>query len=51
MNDPSYAHPEALVTSEWVASHSNDPELRLVESNEDILLYGTGLLHGAVHID
>jgi hypothetical protein len=41
MIDPNYAHPEALVTTEWVATHLNEPNSRLVESNEDILLYGT----------
>ena len=51
MIDPNYAHPEALVTTEWVASHLNEPNARLVESNEDILLYGTGHIPGAVHID
>ena len=51
MIDSNYAHPEALVTTEWVASHLNEPNTRLVESNEDILLYGTGHIPGAVHID
>lgn len=51
MTDSNYAHPEALVTTQWVADHLNDPNLRIVESNEDILLYGTGHLPGAVHID
>jgi len=46
-----YAHPEALVSTEWVAEHLNDPGIRLVESNEDILLYSTGHIPGAVHID
>ena len=39
MIDPNYAHPEALVTTEWVATHLNEPNSRLVESDEDILLY------------
>lgn len=47
----TYAHPEALVSTEWVAGHLNDPGIRLVESNEDILLYSTGHIPGAVHID
>jgi thiosulfate/3-mercaptopyruvate sulfurtransferase len=46
-----YAHPEALVSTEWVAQHLNDPTIRLVESNEDILLYDTGHIPGAVKID
>ena len=45
------AHPEALVTTDWVATHLNEPTIRVVESNEDILLYGTGHIPGAVHID
>lgn len=46
-----YAHPEALVSTEWVAAHLSDPNIRLVESNEDVLLYATGHIPGAVHID
>jgi thiosulfate/3-mercaptopyruvate sulfurtransferase len=46
-----YAHPEALVSTEWVADHLADPTVRLVESNEDLLLYETGHLPGAVKID
>jgi thiosulfate/3-mercaptopyruvate sulfurtransferase len=49
MND--YAHPEALVETDWLTEHLNDPSLRIVESNEDILLYDTGHIAGAVHID
>jgi thiosulfate/3-mercaptopyruvate sulfurtransferase len=46
-----YAHPEVLVSTEWVAEHLNDPKVRLIESNEDILLYDTGHIPGAVKID
>ena len=46
-----YAHPEALVSTDWVAAHLNDPKIRIVESNEDVLLYSTGHIPGAVHID
>ncbi|HET9334622.1 MAG TPA: sulfurtransferase [Gemmatimonadota bacterium] len=46
-----YAHPEALVSTDWVASHLDDPSVRLVESNEDVLLYDTGHIPGAVKID
>ncbi len=46
-----YAHPEMLVSSDWVAKHLNDPKVRLVESNEDILLYDTGHIPGAVKVD
>jgi thiosulfate/3-mercaptopyruvate sulfurtransferase len=46
-----YAHPEALVSTDWVAEHLDDPSVRIVESNEDVLLYSTGHVPGAVHID
>ena len=47
----AYAHPEALVDTAWVADHLNDPKVRVVESNEDILLYDTGHIPGAAKID
>ena len=47
----SYAVPEALVDTEWVATHLNDPKVRLIESNEDVLLYETGHIPGAVKLD
>ncbi|MBA2433123.1 MAG: sulfurtransferase, partial [Chthoniobacterales bacterium] len=47
----SYAHPEALVETEWLAEHLDDDGIRVIESNEDILLYDTGHIPGAVHID
>jgi thiosulfate/3-mercaptopyruvate sulfurtransferase len=46
-----YVHPEVLVSTQWVADHLKDPKVRLVESNEDILLYDTGHVPGAVKID
>ena len=46
-----YAHPEALVETDWLSQHLNDPAIRVVESNEDVLLYDTGHIPGAVHID
>lgn len=46
-----YAHPEALVSTEWVAQNLDNPSIRLVESNEDVLLYDTGHIHTAVKID
>jgi thiosulfate/3-mercaptopyruvate sulfurtransferase len=47
----NYAHPEALVDADWLEQHRNDEGIRIVESNEDILLYDTGHIPGAVHID
>ncbi|MFN3982740.1 MAG: sulfurtransferase [Caldilinea sp.] len=46
-----YVHPEVLVSTEWVAQHLDDPSIRLVESNEDVLLYDTGHIPGAVKVD
>ncbi len=46
-----YAHPEALVETQWVADHLNNPNVRIVESDEDLLLYETGHIPGAVKID
>ena len=46
-----YAHPEYLVETDWVAQHLKDPNLRIVESDEDVLLYMQGHLPGAVKID
>ncbi|WP_284348523.1 sulfurtransferase [Roseisolibacter agri] len=46
-----YAHPEALVSTQWVADHLQDPSLRLLESNEDVLLYDLGHIPGAQKID
>jgi len=46
-----YAHPEVLVSTDWLAEHLNDPNLRIVESDEDVLLYEGGHIPGAVKID
>src|ERR1700745_3138399 len=47
----TYAHPESLVSSDWLAEHVKDPSVRVIESNEDVLLYDTGHIPGAVHVD
>lgn len=46
-----YAHPERLVSTEWVEANLDTPGLVIVESNEDVLLYETGHIPGAVKID
>lgn len=46
-----YTNPEALVSTDWVAAHLDDPQVRLVESDEDVLLYETGHIPGAVKLD
>ena len=47
----SYAHPERLVTSDWLAEHLGTPGLVVVESDEDVLLYDVGHIPTAVKID
>ena len=51
MADKGYANPDVLVSTEWVAAHLNDGSIRLLESNEDVLLYDTGHIPGAQKID
>ena len=51
MPNSEYAHPEALVSTDWVANHLDDPNVRIVESNEDPLLYASNHIPGAVQID
>ncbi|WP_258726808.1 sulfurtransferase [Cellulomonas sp. NS3] len=46
-----YAHPERLVTTQWLADHLGAEGLVVVESDEDVLLYETGHIPGAVKID
>ena len=46
-----YTHPEVLVETSWVAEHLNDPHIRLIEADEDVLLYEVGHLPGAVKLD
>jgi len=46
-----YAHPERLVSTDWVAAHLDTPGVVIVESDEDVLLYETGHIPGAVKID
>lgn len=51
IRERGYAHPEALVSTEWVAEHLNDPNVRIIESNEDPLLYKSGHIPGSVEVD
>lgn len=46
-----YATPDALVSTDWVAEHKGDPNVVLIESNEDPLLYPSGHIPGAVEVD
>ncbi|OLT15975.1 thiosulfate sulfurtransferase [Serinicoccus sp. CUA-874] len=47
----AYAHPERLVTTEWLAEHLDDPQVVVLESDEDVLLYDTGHIPGARKLD
>ena len=54
--DPSpalqdYAHPERLVTGDWLSENLGKPGLAIVESDEDVLLYDVGHIPGAMKID
>ncbi|HVX41856.1 MAG TPA: rhodanese-like domain-containing protein, partial [Gemmatimonadaceae bacterium] len=56
MTDPAidkkgYAHPESLVSTQWLAEHLHDPALRIIESDEDVLLYDIGHIPGAQKVD
>ncbi len=46
-----YAHPDTLVSTAWVAEHLHDPNIRIIESNEDMLLYPANHIPGAVQVD
>ena len=43
-----YAHPESLVTTDWVAEHGGDANVRLVEVDVDTSAYEQGHIAGAV---
>jgi thiosulfate/3-mercaptopyruvate sulfurtransferase len=51
ISDKGYAHPESLVSTEWLAAHLHDPDIRIIESDEDVLLYDTGHIEGAQKVD
>ncbi len=51
ISERGYAHAEMLVSTEWVAEHLNDPNVRIIESDEDLLLYASGHVPGAVEVD
>jgi thiosulfate/3-mercaptopyruvate sulfurtransferase len=44
----AYAHPEVLVTTEWLAVHAKDPGLRVVEVDVDTTAYDQAHVEGAV---
>lgn len=51
IQERGYSNPDVLVSTDWLAAHLNDPDIRIVESNEDPLLYPSGHIPGAVQID
>ncbi|MFO0908284.1 MAG: sulfurtransferase [Isosphaeraceae bacterium] len=46
-----YAVPEVLVDTQWIQENLSNPKVRIVESDEDVLLYDMGHIPGAVKID
>jgi len=46
-----YVHPDVLVTTNWLAEHLHDPNVRIIESDEDVLLFDTGHIPGAQKVD
>ena len=46
-----YAHPEYLVDTAWVAQNLENPSVRIIESDEDSLLYAMGHIPGAQQVD
>jgi thiosulfate/3-mercaptopyruvate sulfurtransferase len=44
-----YAHPDVLVTTEWL--EQNSASVKIVECDEDVLLYEVGHIPGAVKLD
>ncbi|HEX7122843.1 MAG TPA: sulfurtransferase [Gemmatimonadaceae bacterium] len=51
IRDKGYAHPEVLVTTDWLAEHLNDASIRILESDEDVLLYDMGHIPNAQKVD
>jgi thiosulfate/3-mercaptopyruvate sulfurtransferase len=51
ISERGYARPEVLVSTAWVAEHLDDTAVRLLESDEDVLLYDSGHLPGAQKLD
>ena len=47
----NYVRPDALVSTGWLADHLNDPDIRIIESDEDVLLYDIGHIPNAQKVD
>ncbi len=46
-----YSNPDVLVDTQWVTDHLNDASVRVIEVDEDVLLYEIGHIAGAVKLD
>jgi len=51
IEERGYTQPNVLVSTEWVEQHLDDSNVRLIECDEDLLLYEVGHIPGAVKID
>ncbi len=51
INDRGYAKSGVLVSTDWLAARRSDPDVRVIESNEDPLVYPSGHVPGAVEVD
>ena len=51
VSERGYVNPDVLVSTQWVADHLDEDWIRIVESDEDVLLYDIGHIPGAVKID
>src|SRR5438552_12077244 len=49
--EQGYANPAALVSTQWVTEHLNDPNVRLIEVDVDTSAYGQGHIQGAVGVN
>jgi thiosulfate/3-mercaptopyruvate sulfurtransferase len=46
-----YVHPEVLVSTDWLAANLDNPNIRIIESDEDVLLYDLGHIRNAQKVD
>src|SRR5947208_14403036 len=47
----AYAHPEALVETDWLAEHAADPNVRVFEVDVDTSAYEQGHVAGAIGLN
>ena len=51
IEERGYTRADVVVLTDWVQEHLKDPKVRIAESNEDLLLYSSNHIPGAVEID